>query len=576
MLRISVHTGSQLQERLHDGGPLEIGRGPQRDAARLIVNQPHVSRDHVRLTESVDGLLQIENISRKNPILLNDTRRLDTTSMVSVPLPVRIRIGSTTIQVDRDQQDNLPILQTVRAPLDPRTALQQMSLRDLGEAPSVDQLTAWLERAMRVQRAASGSPDFFSEAAQAVVDLVGLSSSCVLLRHEDGWRVVARYPLDLSEDSEFSHSILNEVVANRRTYYETFRSPHDSHSLRQVEAVVASPILDEQQQLVGVLYGSRRHGTGSSETISPLEAQFVQLLATAVGAGLVRQQREVEAARLRVQFEQFFSPVLAAELERDPRLLEAREREISMLFVDVRGFSGMAERIEAQETFRFMGDVFDRLTSIILDFGGVIIDYYGDGVAVMWNAPLDQPRHARVACQAALALLDEVPALSGTWSQQLGQELALGIGIHTGTALVGNSGSRKRLKYGPRGHTVNLASRLEQATKQLGVPVLLSEHTAALLDGSIAVQRICKARLYGMAAPMELYTLAAEGDSHHAANFEQARQLLDRGRLTEAEAMLASMAGAGHTLAARLLALLQAQRPAARERFDGAIELYDK
>jgi adenylate cyclase len=404
-----------------------------------------------------------------------------------------------------------------------------------------------------------------------------LDSSCVLLRERESWRVVARWPEHWEGEVDFSHSILGEVAANRRTFFETFRLPHDSQSLRQIEAVVASPILNEQQQLMGVLYGSRRYGSGEADAITPLEAQFVQLLAAAVAAGLMRQEREVEAARLRVQFEQFFSPGLAAELERDPGLLEARARDITMLFADLRGFSGLAERIGPRETFRLMADVLDRLTAVLVAEGGVIIDYYGDGVAVMWNAPLDQPAHAAMACRAAGGLLNELPALNQAWSATLGRELALGIGIHTGTALVGNSGSRKRLKYGPRGHTVNVASRLEQATKQVGLPVLLSEAAAVGLTNQVAVRRICRARLQGMSAPVVLYTLAdAAGESGQEERYQHAVALFESRQTAEARRELASLAASGHALSQVLLNHLAQMPDDATGTYGGVLDLTEK
>jgi adenylate cyclase len=147
-----------------------------------------------------------------------------------------------------------------------------------------------------------------------------------------------------------------------------------------------------------------------------------------------------------------------------------------------------------------------------MDHGGVVIDYYGDGLAAMWNAPTDCPGHADRAVQAAIAMQNELPAINSAWADKLGGLVRLGIGVNTGRAQIGNSGSQRRLKYGPRGHAVNLTSRVEAATKVLGVPCLLTGATRAALSGGVQVRRICRARLTGMAEGVEIFELPAFSD----------------------------------------------------------------
>ena len=108
-----------------------------------------------------------------------------------------------------------------------------------------------------------------------------------------------------------------------------------------MSALVAAPILDGQGNVIGALYGDRRSGgaSGGAPDISPFEAKLVELLASGIAAGLARLKEEQAALAARVQFEQFFTPQLAAQLERDPRLLEGRDADVTVLFADIRGFS---------------------------------------------------------------------------------------------------------------------------------------------------------------------------------------------------------------------------------------------
>ena len=344
-------------------------------------------------------------------------------------------------------------------------------------------MARWFEALIGVQRAAASSPDFFAETARAVVELIGLDCGLVLLRRQDGWEPVACYPPHDDAKSQFSRYILQTVMSQRRTFYQVGRFQTAAVSLLGVTAVVASPILDESQDVIGAVYGARR-GAGTSLEIRPLEAQLTQVLAAAVAAGLARQHSEAQAARRRVQFEQFFTPDLAAALDADPALLDGRDREVTVLFADIRGFSALSESISPRLACELIQDVMQHLTARILESSGVIVDYIGDGLLAMWNAPLEQPDHAVRACQSALAMRDGMPELSRRWEGRLGKPIGLGVGINSGAALVGNTGSHQKFKYGPLGHTVNLASRVEGATKHLGVSVLLTGATPASIGNT--------------------------------------------------------------------------------------------
>jgi adenylate cyclase len=368
-----------------------------------------------------------------------------------------------------------------------------------------------------------------------VVDLIGLDCGLVVLRRGDDWVPVSCYPMRDNPENLFSRSIVETVSRDRRTFYQEVQPT--SSSLEDVSAVVASPILNKDQEVVGVVYGARR-GVRHSVEISPLEAQLTQVLAATVAVGLARQQSDAEAARRRVQFEQFFTSNLALELDRDPALLDGREREISVLFADIRGFSTVSQKLSARLTCELIRDVMEHLTATIMAFEGVVVDYIGDGLLAMWNAPLEQPEHARQACRAALAMSDGLAQLNRRWEGQLGVPIGLGIGLNSGPALVGNTGSHKKFKYGPLGHTVNLASRVEGATKHLGVQLLITGPTRSFLGDTFAVRRLCRARLVGISGEVELHELCAESAPIEwqslRDSYETALGLYETGRWREA------------------------------------------
>src|SRR6185437_2498415 len=156
-------------------------------------------------------------------------------------------------------------------------------------------------------------------------------------------------------------------------FHRTDLTPSPTESLQGVESVVASPIFDSRDQVVGAVYGCRNRLTAHAGMgIGSLEAQVMQLLASVVGVGLARQEQEARALRRLVQLEQFFPGDLAREMEQNPHVLDGQEREVTVLFSDIRGFSHMAERLGPLDTFRLAGDVMDRLTARVQEAGGIV------------------------------------------------------------------------------------------------------------------------------------------------------------------------------------------------------------
>ncbi len=514
MLRFHLANKREQQQFDHLSGPIEFGRGPERNGVpRCVIQDLYVSKDHLHITELDGGLVRVENLSQRNSVRLGESTFIGIGETRNLQSPAQLTVGETVLSVEHvREEDEAGPLETLAAPRSGHKVAPH-SLLDLGRTPTPQTLTHWFETLIAVQRSAAGSPEFYSQTARAVVSLVGLDKGLVILRRNGRWMVQARCPDDGdSLGREFSLTILERVAKERRTFFQSAPNAGSAtESLKGVEAVVASPIFDPHDQVVGVVYGCRTRFTASNGLgIGHLEAQVIQLLASAVGSGLARQEQEAEAGRLRVQFEQFFSADLARELEKNPRLLDGQEREITVLFSDIRGFSRLAERLGPTDTCRLVSDVMEDLTTRVREFEGVVVDYSGDGIMAMWNAPASQVDHATKACKAALAMLADLPQLDSQWKDRLGEPLRLGIGLNTGPALCGNTGSKLKFKYGPLGHAVNLASRVEGATKLLGIPLLITGSTRAQLGDGFATRRLCRVRVFGVAEAVDLYELHAE------------------------------------------------------------------
>jgi adenylate cyclase len=507
MLRIKVANEKQQTQLEHPMGALEFGRGPQRSVARVVVDDAFCSRDQLRIEEMPGNRLRLENLSTKNTVSLSTGNVLAVGTITEVDLPISLLVGKTSVEIQTDAP-TMPgpaSLMTVQYPMLGELGQRSVAaLTSLGETPEPEKLAHLLESVVALQRSEDAGKEFAQHVAQTMLDLIALDVSLVLARKGKSWDMVA-YALTADATPHFSRTLVEHVATERQTFYQDLGDwTERTMSLSEVVAVVVSPIFGMHDEVIGALYGQRnRRALTRVGQIRPLEAQVVQLLAAAVGAHVAR----ADAARTRVQFEQFFSPELVRELERDPNLLEGREQEVTTLVSDLRGFSTLSERLGAANTCRLVRDMMERMSNRIVAQGGVIVDYAGDGILAMWNAPTPFADHAVRACTAALGMLEELPALNATWQDVVGGPLRLGIGLNTGTAMVGNTGSNRKFKYGPHGHTVNVTSRVQDATKRLGLPLLVTEATRRLVSDSFAFRRLGRVRLAGMEAPVPLYEL---------------------------------------------------------------------
>ena len=307
MLRCLVTNERERQQLEHSEGLLEFGRGPKRgNVNRCIVHDPYVSKDHVRVEELADGRIRVENLSQKQPIWLSANSNISPGGAFEFELPLRFTVGDSIIDLESGTSDTVPRenLATIAQPLRPRTVSGSTRLTNLGGSPSVETLAQWFEMLFAVLRAPAGTQEFYEQTAQALVELIGMDRGLVLLRQGDAWQVMARAFHDEGGvgGREFSQTILRHVVEEGRTFFQTGARALSTESLAGVQTVVASPIFDAEDGVIGVVYGSRSVNARSRE-IGPLEAQVVQVLASAVSNALVRLSRENEATRLRVAME---------------------------------------------------------------------------------------------------------------------------------------------------------------------------------------------------------------------------------------------------------------------------------
>ena len=206
-----------------------------------------------------------------------------------------------------------------------------------------------------------------------------------------------------------------------------------------------------------------------------------------VGTLFVFLRTEQERNRVRHAFGHYMAPALVERLAGDPSQLKlgGETRDMTLLFSDVRGFTGIAEGLDAEGLTRFLNTLFTPLSNIILEEQGTIDKFMGDAVMAYWNAPLDDPDHPSHACRAALRMMEQMGDLNRYWQGEAEAKgrpfrpVKIGIGLNTGICCVGNLGTETRFDYSVIGDNVNVASRLEGQSKIYDVVTIVGESTAA-------------------------------------------------------------------------------------------------
>jgi adenylate cyclase len=247
-----------------------------------------------------------------------------------------------------------------------------------------------------------------------------------------------------------------------------------------------------------------------------------------VGSLLSFIRTETDRASVKRAFGHYVAAPLVDELAADPSRLKlgGETRDVTLLFADVRGFSRLSEGMDAETLIRFVNSLFTPLSEIILDHRGTIDKFMGDAVMAFWNAPLPDHAHAAHACRAALAMqvrMDRLNREEGARRAAAGepaQPIRIGIGLNTGPCCVGNVGSPQRFDYSVLGDAVNVASRIEDATKIYGAPIIAGAETARKADGFAFLEIATAARLRGKDRSEGLFALVGDEQLAKTENFK--------------------------------------------------------
>jgi adenylate cyclase len=219
-----------------------------------------------------------------------------------------------------------------------------------------------------------------------------------------------------------------------------------------------------------------------------------------------------EEQRHRDRLRRYFSPQVAAQVEHlAGDAARGEERRVTVLFADLRDFTALSETLTGDRVVETLNAFHAAMVETVFAHGGTLDKYLGDGLMAYFGAPVDDPLHARRAVECALAMQERLALLNEERGRRGEPALRMGVGLHTGPVVLGNVGAPSRLEFTAVGDTVNVAARIEQLTKTLGVPVLVSASTRAQADGAFAFRPAGVVAVKGKAAPLETFVPSRDG-----------------------------------------------------------------
>ena len=253
---------------------------------------------------------------------------------------------------------------------------------------------------------------------------------------------------------------------------------------------------------------------------------------------------ERRASEMKRAFSSYVSPEVVNSILANPDELHlgGTEREISILFNDIRNFTALSEHVSAQQLVQILNEIRDPLTMIVLNNRGMLDKYIGDAMMALFNTPLDLPNHADMAVKTALEMMSKLAEINQDFEQRDIPPIGIGVGINTGSCVTGNMGSSVRFEYTAIGDAVNLASRLEGLCKTYKCHIVISEFTYAQLKSDYLIRMLDKVVVKGKSIPVKIYEVMEPSDnnaqvkaiyeqaleSYFVREFEKAKQLFSK------------------------------------------------
>ena len=282
----------------------------------------------------------------------------------------------------------------------------------------------------------------------------------------------------------------------------------------EIWSLMCAP-LKVKERVLGCIYvdSSVAEQEFSQESLNLLQAFADQAAIAIENAGLYQQMmhsRE-EEKRVRHVFQKYVPKDVvnrALNLSDGGRL--SAKQTATVLFSDIRGFTSISERMEPEEVVAFLNDYLQRMVAIVFDEGGIVDKFIGDAVMAVFGAPLSRPDDADRALRAARRMLEELDKFNAEQALKGGVHIRIGIGVHTGQLIAGNIGSDRKMEYTVIGDTVNIASRVQDLTKEFGVEIIITQGCYDASDKSVPVRALPPVHVKGKELALTVFEVPRE------------------------------------------------------------------
>ncbi len=208
-------------------------------------------------------------------------------------------------------------------------------------------------------------------------------------------------------------------------------------------------------------------------------------------------------------FARYVTIQVAEELLNNPESLAlgGKKQYVTVLFSDIRGFTSFSENFPPEQVVEHLNEYFSSMVDVVFKNEGTLDKFIGDAIMAVFGAPIQRPDDALRAVRTALEMRERLAALNKRWLQQGKKPFEIGIGLNSGEAIAGNIGDMRRMEYTIIGNNVNLASRLESLTKDIGAPIIISESTYRLVEDSVEARKLKSTLVKGINEPVMIYEL---------------------------------------------------------------------
>ncbi len=500
-------------------GRFSIGRGPKND---LLVNDPEVSKAHAEVVLTPNGFV-IKDLGSSNGTYVNGKLVVEHNLAANDV----VEIGGLRLAFEPDGQAPRANVTIVgESPIERTQILAAWHLEALKPGSQIRDLEELRRRYDRVRTAFEAVGQLIETTDIALLcqrilevafKLVKAETGAVLLFDEGGdltpWASRARH--GEAGQVVVSRTIVDQVIRDRAAVLASDAlsderwSTSKSVVLSGVRSLMCVP-LQNAESLFGLL-----HVGNSSEAaaFSKDELELITGIGTGAGVALANAfmaHRLAEEARMRESLGRFLSPVLVEQVmaQRIDLKRGGEEREVTVMFADIRGFTSLTERSKPSDVVSLLNEYFDHMVEVVFRHGGVLDKYIGDALMAVWGTPVSAREDAGKAMTAASEMMRVLTTLNGVRRTRGSEPIEIGIGLASGRCVSGAIGARRRMEYTVIGDAVNLASRL--ASMAEAGQVLCDEPTFARAGKPKRSVKLPAAAVKGKAQAVAVFEVEAE------------------------------------------------------------------